>query len=115
MTRLLYIAVALSLICIGLPWTLSGTVAPFEIVEFTLGWVALAILWWRPRWACLIGSIIWMTAVTDYFVQLVLGNRSLDSNPWLVAGIGTWAVSSSAFLLYAGEVLEDARNARNSR
>lgn len=101
--------VALSLVSIGIPWTLSGQWGWFEAVEFAAGWVALAILYWHPRTACLIGAVVWTSAVTDYAVQLVIGSRDLSTNPWLVAGIATWAISSALLLLAAGEVLHRAK------
>jgi hypothetical protein len=104
--KILYLAVIFSLLSLFIPWTLSGVVNPFEIVEFGMGGVALALLWWRPRIACLIGSIIWLSAVTDFIIQEILGNReSLSTDPMLVAGITSWAISSSAFLLFASEYL----------
>lgn len=109
MRRVLWAAVALSLLSIAIPWTLSGERNAFEWAEFTAGAVALGILPWRPRWACLIGAVVWLSAVTDYAVELALGNRDLSTDPWLVAGIATWAVSSSAFLLWSSEELADER------
>lgn len=105
-------AAALSLLSVALPWTLSGEINNWERAEFTAGAVALALLWWHPRVACDIGAVVWLSAVTDYTVQLVLGNRNLSDDPALIAGITTWALSSAVFLFYAGEVLHYERRAR---
>jgi hypothetical protein len=102
---LLLAAAALSLLSLAIPWTLSGQINTWERIEFAAGAVALILLPWHPRIACDIGAVVWMSAVTDYLVQLVLGTRDLSTDPGLVAGIGTWAVSSSLFLFVAGEVL----------
>lgn len=113
--RVLWAAVALSLLSIAIPWTLSGERNAFEWAEYAAGAVALLLLWWHPRAACLIGAVVWMSAVTDYLVQLALGNRDLSTDPWLVAGIGTWAVSSSLLLIHAGEELHRAKRTADRR
>jgi len=85
--RVLVAAAASSLLTLAIPWTLSGEVNTWERFEFGMAFAALLLFYWHPRIACDIGSVVWLSAVTDYLLELAFGERPLSHNVSLIVGI----------------------------